>query len=279
MRRRARRRWRPSSRPSRATNRCLNARRDGGRRGTMLEGVSDAPEPTREAEPIWLQPYPDELLDGLPDAAPGPEARFETREAVALAFVSGLQRMPPQQRAVLVLRDVLGYRAAEVAAMLETSTASVNSALQRARAALEAAPERTVGGTVPDSPAQRQLLARFADAFEEGDAEAVVALMTDDAWIRMPPEPHEYKGRPAIRAFLESRPLWSRGREVRLVPTRANGQPAFAYYMADPQAPVWRAGGIFVLEFESEQIAAITRLGDTGWLPYFGLPRTLPARD
>jgi RNA polymerase sigma-70 factor (ECF subfamily) len=269
-----------------ATNRCLNALRDGGRRQGMLEGVSDAPEPSRAAEPIWLQPYPDELLAGLPDAAPGPEARFETREAVALAFVSGLQRMAPMQRAVLVLRDVLGYRAAEVAAMLETTPAAVNSALQRARAALESAPERPIGGLVPDSPAQRDLLARFADAFEEGDAAAVVALMSDDAWIRMPPEPHEYNGRPAIRAFLESRPLWNQGRRVRLVPTMANGQHAFAYYMADPQAAVWRAGGLFVLEFErgsgvaavgeGQQIACITRLGDTGWLPHFGLPRTLP---
>lgn len=267
-----------------ATNRCLNMLRDSGRRSGMLEpeGIGAAPEPSRRAEPIWLQPYPDELLEGLPDSAPGPEARYETRETVGLAFVSGLQRMPPRQRAVLVLRDVLGYHAAEVAEMLETSEASVNSALQRARAALEAAPERPGGGVVPDSPARRALLARFADAFEAGDAEAVVALLSEDAWIRMPPEPHEYQGRPAIREFLESRPLW-KPRRLRLVPTRANGQPAFAYYLGDPQAAVCRAGGIFVIGFaaegggeEGERIGEITRLADTGWLPYFGLPRTLP---
>ena len=267
-----------------ATNRCLNMLRDSSRSSNMTEseGIGEAPQPTRLAEPIWLQPYPEEMLEGLPDAAPGPEARYEMRETVGLAFVSGLQRMPPRQRAVLVLRDVLGYHAAEVAEMLETSEASVNSALQRARAALEAAPERTGGGVLPDSPAQRSLLARFADAFEAGDAETVVALLSEDAWIRMPPEPHEYNGRPAIREFLESRPLW-KPRRLRLVPTRANGQPAFAYYLGDPQAEVCRAGGIFVIAFagsedraEGEQIAEITRLADTGWLPYFGLPRTLP---
>ena len=273
-----------------ATNRCLNMLRDGSRKLNVAEsdGIPNAPRPTREAEPIWLQPFPEEMLEGLPDSAPGPEARYETRETVGLAFVSGLQRMPPRQRAALVLRDVLGYRAAEVAEMLETSEASVNSALQRARAALEAAPERTGGGSVADSPAQRELLARFADAFEAGDAEAVVALLSEDAWIRMPPEPHEYNGRAAIREFLESRPLW-KPRRLRLVPTRANGQPAFAYYLGDPQAEVCRAGGIFVIGFASgedgatgdggvdgERIAEITRLADTGWLPYFGLPRTLP---
>jgi RNA polymerase sigma-70 factor (ECF subfamily) len=260
-----------------ATNRCLNALRDGSRSARMLglDGSFEAPEPTRRAEPIWLQPYPEDLIDGLPDRAPGPDARYETKEAVGLALVSGLQRMPPLQRAVLVLRDVLGYRAAEVAAMLETSVASVNSSLQRARAALEAAPERPAGGTVPDSPAQRELLRRFAEAFEVGDVEAVLELLREDAWIRMPPEPQEYQGRPAIGEFLRTRPLWREGGRVRLVPTRANGQPAFAYYLPDPQADLWRVGGIFVLTLEGEEIVAITRFGEGGWLPWFGLPRTL----
>jgi RNA polymerase sigma-70 factor (ECF subfamily) len=263
-----------------ATNRCLNALRDSGRRSGAMpgsgDGVSDAPEPSRRAEPIWLQPYPEDLLEGLPDRAEGLDARYETKEAVGLAFVSGLQRMPPQQRAVLVLRDVLGYRAAEVAAMLEASEASVNSALQRARAALAAAPERPAGGTVPDSPGQRRLLGRFAEAFEAGDVETVLDLLSEDAWIRMPPEPHEYTGREAIGEFIRSRPLWEGGGRLRLVPTRANGQPAFAYYMGDPQADVCRIGGIFVLTLEGEEITAITRFGEGGWLPWFGLPRTLP---
>jgi RNA polymerase sigma-70 factor (TIGR02960 family) len=260
-----------------ATNRCLNALRDDARRPDVLGAGGEAkPEPTRWAEPIWLQPYPDALLEGLPDRAEGPDARYETREAVGLAFVSGLQRMPPHQRAVLVLRDVLGYRAAEVADMLGSSEASVNSALQRARSALDAAPERAVGGTLPDSRAERDVLARFADAFETGDVDALVALLTDDAWIRMPPEPHEYQGRAAIAEFLRTRSIWSAGRGIRLVPTRANGQPAFAYYLGDPQAGVARAAGVFVLALDGGAISAITRCGDTGVLPYFGLPRTIP---
>jgi RNA polymerase sigma-70 factor (ECF subfamily) len=262
-----------------ATNRSLNALRDAGRRSPAVTGAEPpggAPEPTRLAEPIWLQPYPDVLLEGLPDRADGPDVRYETKEAVGLAFVSGLQRMPPQQRAVLVLRDVLGFRAAEVAEMLGSSEASVNSALQRARAAIEASPERPAGGTLPDSPAERALLGRFGDAFESGDIDAVVALLTDDAWIRMPPAPHEYQGRPAIADFLRTRKIWRAGRVVRLVPTRANGQPAFAYYIGDPHTGVMRADGLFVLTLAGDAITAITRFGDTGVLPYFGLPRTLP---
>jgi RNA polymerase sigma-70 factor (ECF subfamily) len=216
------------------------------------------------------------MLDGLPDRAEGPDARYETKEAVGLAFVSGLQRMAPHQRAVLVLRDVLGYRSAEVAGMLGSTEASVNSALQRARAALEAAPERPVGGTLPDSPAQRALLSRFADAFEGGDIDAVVALLTEDAWVRMPPEPYEYQGRPAIAEFLRTRAIWRGGNAIRLVPTRANGQPAFGYYLSDSHARVARAGGVLVLGVEGEAVSAITRFGDNGVLPYFGLPRTLP---
>ena len=263
-----------------ATNRCLNALRDSGRRPQDVVGSSGpagAPEPTRWGEPIWLQPYPDALLDGLPDRADGPDARYETKEAVGLAFVSGLQRMAPHQRAVLVLRDVLGYRAAEVAEMLGSTEASVNSALQRARAAIEAAPERPRGGTLPDSPAERALVSRFGDAFERGDLDAVVALLTDDAWIRMPPEPHEYQGRAAIAEFLRTRGIWRSGRGIRLVPTRANGQPAFGYYLRDAHCGVAHAGGVLVLTVEGEAITAITRFGDNGVLPYFGLPRTLPA--
>jgi RNA polymerase sigma-70 factor (ECF subfamily) len=261
-----------------ATNRCLNALRDSGRGARNVLGSDPppaAPEPTRWGEPIWLQPYPDALLEGLPDRAAGPDARYETKEAVGLAFVSGLQRMPPQQRAVLVLRDVLGYRAAEVAAMLDSSEASVNSALQRARAAIESMPERPSGASLPDSPAQRALLARFSDAFEGGDIDAVVDLLTEDAWIRMPPEPHEYQGRPAIAEFLRTRGIWRGGGAIRLVATRANGQPAFGYYLGDNNAGVARAGGLFVLTVEEGAITAITRFGDNGVLPYFGLPRTL----
>ena len=154
------------------------------------------PEPTRRAEPIWLEPYPDVLLEGIPDQAPGPEARYETKEAIALAFIVGLQHLPPQQRAVLVLRDVLGFRAEEVAEMLDTTAASVNSLLRRARAAFEsrlpaAGRERA---PLPNSKLERDVVGSFADAVEAGDIDAMVALLTDDAWLTMPPEPWEYQG-------------------------------------------------------------------------------------
>ncbi len=262
-----------------ATNRCLNALRDSGRRPEAMKGSdgwSPMPEPTRLGEPIWLQPYPDALLEGVPDRADGPETRYETKEAVGLAFVSGLQRLPPTQRAVLVLRDVLGYRAAEVAAMLDSTEASVNSALQRARAAVEAAPPLPIGGALPSSPAARDVLNRFMEAFEGGDVDAVVELLTEDAWIRMPPQPHEYQGRAAIANFLRSRPIWHGPNGIRLVPTRANGQPAFGYYVTDARCDIARAGGVLVLALDDAGITTITRFGDTGVLPYFGLPRTIP---
>lgn len=261
-----------------ATNRCLNALRDSSRRPQNVLGSNpspDAPEPSRWGEPIWLQPYPDSLIEGLPDRADGPDARYETKEAVGLAFVTGLQRMAPQQRAVLVLRDVLGYRAVEVAEMLDSTEASVNSALQRARASLEAMPERPSGAALPDSAAERALLSSFSEAFESGDIEALVELMTEDAWVRMPPEPHEYQGRPAIAEFLRTRTVWRSGQPIRLVPTRANGQPAFGYYLGDPHAAVARISGIFVLTLDHGAITAMTRFGDSGVLPYFCLPRTL----
>src|SRR4051794_20610073 len=259
-----------------ATNRCLNALRDDARRAGSVSPRPDLPEPTGWGEPIWLQPYPDALIDELPDAAEGPDAQYETKEAVGLAFVSGLQRMAPHQRAVLVLRDVLGYRATEVAEMLGSSEASVNSALQRARAAIDRAPERVTGGTVPESPAERALLAEFADAFERGDLDSLVMLLTEDASIRMPPEPHEYQGRGPIADFLGTRGIWDDGRCVKLVPTRANSQPGFAYDLSDCHAGLLRAGGLLLLTLNDDAIVGITRFGDTGVLPWFGLPRMLP---
>jgi RNA polymerase sigma-70 factor (TIGR02960 family) len=210
------------------------------------------------------------------DAAPGPEARYESREAVALAFVAGLQRLPPRQRAVLVLRDVLGYPAAEAAQMLETSEVSVNSALQRARA--------TLGGQLPSpgrdrapaprSPREREIVGRFVDAFEAADIDQLVGLLTDDAWMTMPPEPLEYQGPAAIAGFYLSRTWWG-VRPVKLVPTRANGQPAFGYYLQDAHTPIAHANGLIVLTLTEDKVSAITRFGDNGLFPHFGLPRTL----
>jgi RNA polymerase sigma-70 factor, ECF subfamily len=261
-----------------ATNRCLNSLRDAGRRPALAAEAwpgAPPPEPTRRSEPLWLQPYPDALLDDLPDTAPGPEARYESREALALAFTAGLQRLPPRQRAVLVLRDVLGYPAATAADILETTETSVNSALQRARAAL--GQHSAVDGEpppAPRSPRERAVVDRFVDAFEAADTAGLVALLTDDAWMSMPPEPLEYQGHAAIAEFYQSRTWWGTV-PVRLVPTRANGQPAFGYYLQDPHAQVDRANGLIVLTLAGDKVRAITRFGDNSLFPHFGLPRTL----
>ena len=225
-----------------ATNRCLNALRDGARRPQERRALSfEPPAPTRHNDLLWLEPYPDALLEGVADAAPGPDARYEAHETVALAFVTALQRLPPRQRAALVLRDVLGYRAAEVASMLGTTEVSVNSALQRARATLDAAaPVSRDRAPLPQSPLERELVARFADAFVEGSVEQMVALLTDDAWVTMPPEPFEYQGTVAISEFFAGAFRARGGRNDRLVPTRANGQPAFGHYIGDVQAPIVR---------------------------------------
>jgi RNA polymerase sigma-70 factor (TIGR02960 family) len=259
-----------------ATNRCLNALRDKGRRPREVVAIAEPPEPTRRTEPIWLEPYPDALLDTVADTSPGPEARYEFKEAVGLAFVTALQHLPPRQRVVLVLRDVLGFRAAEVADMLDTSEAAVKGALQRARAALET---RLPGrdrerAPSPRSPRERELVGRFADAVESGDVGRVVSLLTDDAWLTMPPQPFEYQGHAAIASFLHDRAAL-RGRPLRLVPTRANGQPAFGCYLPDAHAAIARPYGLMVLTVYGDRVSAITWFGDNGVFPHFGLPPTL----
>jgi RNA polymerase sigma-70 factor (TIGR02960 family) len=282
-----------------ATNRCLNALRATGRRpqGQPPEPPFTPSEPTRRVEPVWLQPYPDILLDGIEEAAPGPEARYEAKETIALAFVAAIAHLPPRQRAVLLLRDVLGFRAAEVADMLDSSEASVNSALQRARATLEArlpgagsggsggsagarpggsAAERVSRGRpLPRSPRDRELVEQFATAFQEDDIDGLVRLLTDDAWLTMPPATLEYQGRAAITAFLLEGSRWRSGRTYRLVPTSANGQPAFGCYLRDPQAPIFHAHGLIVLTLSGDQISAVTRFIDNAALAQFGFPRTL----
>ncbi len=259
-----------------ATNRSLDALRASRRRPEDLPRLIEMPEPTRRAEPVWLEPFPDVLFEGIPDQAPGPEALYESKEAIALAFIVGLQHLPPQQRAVLVLRDVLGFRAEEVAKMLDTTATSVNSLLRRARAAFEsrlpaAGRERA---PLPDSKPQRDAVGSFADAVEAGDIDAVVALLTDDAWLTMPPEPEEYQGPVAIGAFLRDREA-RRGVPLRLVPTGANGQPAFGCYLPVPNTDIARPRGLFVLTLAGDRISAITWFADTSVFPQFGLPRTL----
>jgi len=262
-----------------ATNRCLNVLRDSARRPEERRPLTfEPPEPTRHGEFLWLEPYPDALLEGVADAAPGPDARYETHETIALAFVTALQRLPPRQRAALVLRDVLGFRAAEVATMLDTTETSVNSALQRARATLDAAAApRRERAPLPSSAAERELVGRFADAFENGRVEQIVALLTDDAWVTMPPEPFEYQGVAAIDEFFTqafaARPA---DRTDRLVPTRANGQPAFGHYIGDAHAPVVRGVGVIVMTLDGDRVSQLTRFGGAALLARFGLPRTLP---
>jgi RNA polymerase sigma-70 factor (ECF subfamily) len=260
-----------------ATNRCLNLLRSNARRPAKeVPPMPEPPPPTRRSEPLWLEPYPDVLFEGLPDSAPGPAARYETKEATALAFIAGLQRLPPLQRTALVLRDVLGFSASEAATILETTEASVKGALQRARAALAERPIDPSRAPLPDSPQERELVGRFAEAFGRGDIAAVVALLADDAWVTMPPYPFEYKGPEAITAFLEDRAR-VRGAPLRLVPTRANGQPAFGCYLDDRYASVARPFSFLVLTLEGEQISAITAFtADTSIFAHFGLPRTLP---
>jgi RNA polymerase sigma-70 factor (ECF subfamily) len=253
-----------------ATNRCLNALRSASRRPRTEPPtlMVEPPEPTRLGEIVWLEPYPDVLLTDLPDTGPGPDARYETSESISLAFIAALQILPPRQRAVLVLRDVLGYPARDVAQMLETSEESVTSALKRARATMkrEAPP-------VSSQPGDAELADRLRLAFEAGDVDGIVALLTEDAWVRMPPLPLEYQGRELAGRFF-STVAFREGRRYRLVPTGANGQPAFGVYLRDRNTGVGHAFGLLVLTVRSGQVSVITRF-DNGVLGRFGLPRTL----
>jgi RNA polymerase sigma-70 factor (TIGR02960 family) len=261
-----------------ATTRCLNALRSASRRPPMnLPSDVVPPQATRLGEVTWLEPYPDVLLADLPDTSAGPEARFEAREAISLAFITALQLLPPRQRAVLVLRDVLDFSAAEVSHMLDGSEQSVTSALKRARATLsrELPPSAHLEPPPqPNSPSEQDLVARLTRAFEASDVDGIVALLTEDAWLRMPPVPLEYQGRELVGRFFAT-VAYRQSRRYRLVATRANGQPAFGVYRRDPTARIAHANGLIVLTLAGNQISAITRF-DNSVLPRFGLPRTLP---
>ena len=254
-----------------ATNRCLNYLRGESRRPQP----ADLPDPqagwsgkVRADEPWWLEPYPFDPEDRIP----GPEARYDARESIALSFVAGLQHLPPQQRAVLVLRDVLGFPAAEAADILGTTPTAVNSALIRARAGLR--PERDPHDVpTPKSPAETAVVDRFVNAFERFDLEELVAVLTDDARLTMPPEPTEHRGSQPIAGFLLESHAGSR---LKLFPTRANGQPALVLYLPDPSAPIWRSCGLIVLTLRGDQVHELTRFADPGLVARFGFPRTLP---
>ena len=259
-----------------ATNRCLDALRAARRRPAVSpQYPPGVPEPNSPSEVVWLQPYPDVLLEELPEPAPGPEARYEAREAISLAFVSALQLLPPRQRAVLVLRDVLGFRSKEVAAMLEASEESVSSALRHARANLHARlPAPADPPPAPNWPVERDVVERLTRAYETGDVDAVVALVTDDVVFTAPLVAGAYEGRAVAGPFLRSG-VFRDGLTYRLIATRANGQPAFGVYVHDPVTGVAHANGMLVLTLAGSRIRAMTRF-DNSVLPLFGLPRTLP---
>jgi RNA polymerase sigma-70 factor (TIGR02960 family) len=263
-----------------ATNRCLNARRSASRRPAKEWDVPNVepPEPTRLGEVVWLQPFPGTLIEGTAGAPPGPEARYEQAESISLAFVTALQTLPPRQVAVLILRDVLGFRANEVADMLDTTVESANSALKRARASLSRRQPAAAGREPPPaagSQTEDAMVAKFTSAWQSADLDAVVALLTDDVFISMPPMPFEYEGRDAVTRFFAA--TLGSGRRVDLVPTRANGQPAFGVYLRAP-AGVRHGTGLIVLTLAGDRICALTHF-ESGVLPWFGLPRSLPGRQ
>ena len=259
-----------------ATNRALNLLRatQRGRAELSMPPNVSLPEPTRRIEPLWLEPYPDVLLDADLEGLPGPEARYEAKEAISLAFVTALQLLPARQRAVLILRDVLGFRAAEVAEMLDSSVESVTSALKRARSTLESRPRAAdTAPPEPDSPLERELVERLASAFEANDIDGIVALLADDVRLAMPPLPLEYLGCEEARRFyavVSARP----GRR-RLVQTRANGQPALAFYSQDVEGGDFVATSLTVVTLAGNRFVALDRF-DAGVFRHFGLPQVLP---
>jgi RNA polymerase sigma-70 factor (TIGR02960 family) len=256
-----------------ATNRCLNARRSASRRGAKEWDMAavEPPEPTGFGEIPWLEPYPDSLLEAPLDV--GPEARYAQTEAISLAFVTALQELPPRQLAVLVLRDVLGFHANEVADMLDTSVESVTSALKRARGGLQRRRGRNPP-PAPESTSEQALVAKFVRAYESGDVDALVALLTTDIFVSMPPIPLEYQGIDVVSRLFAG--IFASGRRVDLVPTRANGQPAFGAYLRSGSG-IRHGSGLFVLTLTGDRICAFTRF-DSSVLPWFGLPQSLPGR-
>jgi RNA polymerase sigma-70 factor (TIGR02960 family) len=261
-----------------ATNRCLNARRSSTRRRAKEWNVPDVepPEPTSLGEIVWLEPFPDTLLERTSELPLGPEARYEQHETISLAFVTALQVLPPGQLAVLVLRDVLGFHANEVAGMLDSTVDAVKSSLKRGRATLQRrlAPSTDLKPPPSGSPAEDAVVAKFVRAWESADINALVALLTDDVFVSMPPMPFEYEGRDAAARFSAS--IFRSGRRHDLVRTRANGQPAFGAYLRAPTG-IRHGVGLYVLTLTGDRICAMTRF-ENNVLPWFELPRSLPIR-
>ena len=257
-----------------ATNVCLTAA--AGRR----EGPPPVPQPAAGGggDALHLAPYPDALLDELEAPLANPAARYDLRESVQLAFLAAIQLLPPRQRAVLILRDVLGWSAREVADLLDSSVAGVNSALQRARATLESLRlegRLNTGRTVPPNEVERALLRRYVEAWEAVDIDGLVMLLKEDAVLTMPPFPFRYQGRSSIADFFSSVPAGGALDQIRLLPTRANRQPALAAYVRDPDDGIHRAYGLMVLTLDGDTIAEITGFADPTLFRLFGLPTEL----
>ncbi len=249
-----------------ATNVCLTALARRRRRPEIP--LSAGAEAAWSEELLHLEPYPDRLLGEL-----GPEARYAQRESVELAFVTAVQLLPPKQRAVLLLRDVLGWSAKETAETLDDSVAAVNSALQRARASLERARELGAPAHAPaDDQRVKALLGRFMAAWDAVDIEGIVSLFAQDAVMTMPPTPTYVLGAEAIGRFFATVPAQGFLNEIRLVPTAANGQPALAAYLRDPDDGRHRAYGVMVFAIDAERISGIVGFADASLFEQFGLP-------
>ena len=264
-----------------ATNCCLDAitaRKNQRRLLPDQEGPAareiTLPETMPAADLAWLEPFPDSLIDEIADEAPGPEARYSSQETVRLAFVAAIQQLPPRQRAILLLCDVLGWSANETATLLGGTPTSVNSALQRARDTMAKRYPRGQPTALRPDPEQQILLDRYLRAWEGHDLDGFVALLKEDASFSMPPWPQWYKGRAAIAAFFAG--AWKACGGLRMVQTAANGQPAFAVYSRD-EAGVWGAHAIHVLTLEQGMVAKFTIFIESSLFASFGLPPSLEA--
>ena len=261
-----------------ATNSCLRMieRRPKRVLPTDYGPAADAHSPPGEAlvESTWIEPLPD-VVAGIPDGRAGPEARYEQRESVELAFVAALQHLPARQRAVLILRDVLGFAPAEIAAALDTSAAALSSALQRAHRTIdERLPEQSQQATLRalGDERLRSVVETYAEAWERGDVDAILALLTSDAAFAMPPRATWFRGREAVGAFLARTPH-APVSQWRVLPTSAGGQPAFATYTRDADGRRWEAHAIDVLTLGPDGlIAEVTAFLDAGLVRRFGLP-------
>jgi len=264
-----------------ATNACLDAIARRPKRvlpidyGPPAAGGEDGPEEPLSA-PVWIEPYPDEVL-ATEDGYASPEARYEQRESLELAFIAALQHLPSRQRAVLILRDVLGFSARETAEALDTTVPSVNAALQRARrTAGERLPERSQQATLRSLGDQRvrDLVRRFVDAFERGEVDAILALLVEDATFAMPPYAGWYQGRDAIGEswLMPGGPA----PRLRYAPARANGQPAVGTYLLDRRTGRYRPIALDLLTLRGPLIAGVLAFRMPELFPHFGLPEELP---